>query len=43
MNPTHAAMPGVRTCVACQADRDHASAVALFGINRQGSQDSQLR
>lgn len=39
----HAAMPSVRTCVACQAACDHASAAAFFGIDRPGSQDSQLR
>jgi phage/conjugal plasmid C-4 type zinc finger TraR family protein len=35
------ALPGVRTCVACQAQRD-AKPVA-GGINRRGSKDSQLR
>ena len=35
------ALPGVRTCIACQAKRD-ASRVAA-GINRRGSKDSQLR
>ena len=35
------ALPGVRTCVACQAERD-ARAVST-GINRRGSKDSQLR
>jgi phage/conjugal plasmid C-4 type zinc finger TraR family protein len=35
------AMPGVRTCVACQSERD-ARPVA-GGINRRGSKDSQLR
>ena len=34
-------LPGVRTCIACQAKRD-ASRVAA-GINRRGSKDSQLR
>ncbi|MBA3897679.1 MAG: DksA/TraR family C4-type zinc finger protein [Sphingomonadaceae bacterium] len=34
------AMPGVRTCVICQSDRDRPAA-ALF--NRRGSKDSQLR
>ncbi|MHA6288255.1 DksA/TraR family C4-type zinc finger protein [Maricaulis sp. CAU 1757] len=35
------AMPGTRTCVACQSGRDgrHVSG----GINRRGSKDSQLR
>ena len=35
------AVPGVRFCVACQADRDQRP--ALSGINRRGSKDSQLR
>ena len=35
------ALPGVRTCVACQADRD--TAVRHSAINRRGSKDSQLR
>jgi phage/conjugal plasmid C-4 type zinc finger TraR family protein len=34
------AIPGVRTCVACQSGRDR-PASALF--NRRGSKDSQLR
>ena len=36
-----AALPGVRTCVACQAERDKAVTHAAF--NRRGSKDSQLR
>ncbi len=35
------ALPGVRTCVPCQTERD-ARPVA-GGINRRGSKDSQLR
>ena len=35
------ALPGVRTCVACQAVRD--KAVVHSTINRRGSKDSQLR
>ena len=35
------ALPGVRTCVACQAERD--KAVVHSAINRRGSKDSQLR
>jgi phage/conjugal plasmid C-4 type zinc finger TraR family protein len=35
------ALPGVRTCVACQAERD--KAVVHSTINRRGSKDSQLR
>jgi phage/conjugal plasmid C-4 type zinc finger TraR family protein len=35
------AVPGVRTCVACQSGRDAKRAVS--GINRRGSKDSQLR
>lgn len=36
-----AALLGVRTCVACQSERD--SAVAHSSINRRGSKDSQLK
>ena len=36
-----AALPGVRTCVACQAELDRA--VVHAAINRRGSKDSQLR
>ena len=36
-----AAVPGVRTCVACQSGRDARRVQA--GINRRGSKDSQLR
>ena len=35
------ALPGVRTCVACQSTRD--KAVVHSAINRRGSKDSQLR
>ena len=35
------AMPGVRTCVACQSARD--AEVVHSTINRRGSKDSQLR
>ena len=35
------ALPGARTCVACQSRRD--SVVRSVGINRRGSKDSQLR
>lgn len=35
------AVPGVRNCVACQAERDRRPASS--GINRRGSKDSQLR
>ena len=35
------ALPGVRTCVSCQAARDARRVQA--GINRRGSKDSQLR
>lgn len=35
------AIPGVRTCVPCQSERD--GRVATAGINRRGSKDSQLR
>lgn len=36
------AIPGVRLCVACQAERDK-QAPTQGGINRRGSKDSQLR
>jgi phage/conjugal plasmid C-4 type zinc finger TraR family protein len=35
------ALPGVRTCVTCQAIRD--AQVRSAGINRRGSKDSQLK
>jgi phage/conjugal plasmid C-4 type zinc finger TraR family protein len=35
------ALPGVRTCVACQSERD--KAVQHSAINRRGSKDSQLK
>lgn len=35
------AVPGVLTCVSCQAARDRR--LAAFGINRRGSKDSQLK
>ena len=35
------ALPGVRTCIACQSVRDNATRAS--GINRRGSKDSQLR
>lgn len=37
----HIALPGARTCVACQSLRDKQP--AFSGINRRGSKDSQLR
>lgn len=36
------AVPGVRLCVACQAEQDEASKLRS-SINRRGSKDSQLR
>lgn len=36
-----AALPGARTCVACQTGRDGARGNVAF--NRRGSKDSQLR
>ncbi len=35
------ALPGIRTCIHCQAKRDQQ--VRTVGINRRGSKDSQLR
>lgn len=37
-----AALPGVRTCIGCQSERDR-QRTAVGGINRRGSKDSQLR
>lgn len=37
-----AAVPGVRLCIACQAERDRET-VTQAGYNRRGSKDSQLR
>ena len=37
-----AALPGVRFCVACQAERDEQQTSAA-PYNRRGSKDSQLR
>jgi phage/conjugal plasmid C-4 type zinc finger TraR family protein len=37
------ALPGVRTCVACQSERDSEARRAGAGINRRASKDSQLR
>jgi phage/conjugal plasmid C-4 type zinc finger TraR family protein len=36
------AIPGVRLCVACQAEADE-KAESYAGYNRRGSKDSQLR
>jgi len=36
------AVPGVRLCIACQAERDAEDKV-VSGYNRRGSKDSQLR
>ena len=36
------AVPGVRLCVGCQAERDEHDA-SFAGYNRRGSKDSQLR
>ena len=36
------AVPGVRLCVACQAEHDRNEEV-FSGYNRRGSKDSQLR
>jgi len=35
------ALPGARTCVVCQSDRDRRP--ASIGFNRRGSKDSQLK
>jgi len=37
-----AAMPGVRLCVTCQAEKDR-EVQQFSGYNRRGSKDSQLR
>ncbi len=36
------AVPGVRLCITCQAERDK-NVKAVNGYNRRGSEDSQLR
>ncbi len=36
------AVPGVRLCIKCQAERDK-NTKAVSGYNRRGSKDSQLR
>ena len=40
-NKRRDALPGVRTCIDCQAERD--KDVVHSTINRRGSKDSQLR
>jgi phage/conjugal plasmid C-4 type zinc finger TraR family protein len=35
------ALPGVRTCIGCQAERDRRP--VTIGFNRRGSKDSQLK
>ncbi|HWU80376.1 MAG TPA: TraR/DksA C4-type zinc finger protein [Caulobacter sp.] len=35
------ALPGCRTCIACQAGRD--KQVVFSSLSRRGSKDSQLR
>ncbi|MGJ7457590.1 DksA/TraR family C4-type zinc finger protein [Halomonas sp. MA07-2] len=37
------AVPGIRSCVTCQSERDEEQKKAGGGINRRGSKDSQLR
>ena len=37
------ALPGVRTCVGCQSQRDSEARRSGGGINRRASKDSQLR
>ena len=37
------AVPGVRLCVPCQAERDEQNQTAFSLYNRRGSKDSQLR
>ncbi len=37
------ALPGTRTCVPCQSERDSQARRSGAGINRRGSKDSQLR
>ncbi|WP_417483276.1 DksA/TraR family C4-type zinc finger protein [Maricaulis sp.] len=39
--PRRLAVPGVRTCIACQTQRDGQRAATSF--NRRGSKDSQLK
>jgi len=37
------AVPGVRLCVSCQAERDEQAHASVSLYNRRGSKDSQLR
>ena len=37
------ALPGTRTCIACQSERDGEMRRTSASINRRGSKDSQLR
>ena len=37
------ALPGVRTCINCQGERDRSPAPVHGSINRRGSKDSKLR
>ena len=37
------ALPGARTCVPCQSERDAEARRTGAGINRRASKDSQLR
>lgn len=39
--PRRQALPGARTCIACQSARD--ARPATIGFNRRGSKDSQLK
>ncbi len=39
--PRRRALPGVRTCVECQEERDRNK--PQIGFNRRGSKDSQLK
>lgn len=42
-DPRRHALPGVRTCVACQTALDKAEAGRNAGYNRRANKDSQLR
>ncbi|MCZ7597059.1 MAG: DksA/TraR family C4-type zinc finger protein [Gammaproteobacteria bacterium] len=37
------AVPGVRFCIACQAELEKSQQAGSSGYNRRGSKDSQLR
>ena len=41
--PRREAVPGVRLCIACQAELEETGSTVPPGYNRRGSKDSQLK